>query len=86
MVTSFNPDFSSIENFKTSVMNWMMNSANAKRALLSIRRGLQNANASQPSIDLLQSLLDYDDTITQINLQPNDIVRSNTDRYLINDV
>jgi hypothetical protein len=40
MVTSFNPDFSSIENFKTSVMNWMMNSANAKRALLSIRRGL----------------------------------------------
>jgi hypothetical protein len=46
MVTSFNPDFSSTENFKTSVMNWMMNSANAKRAILAIRKGLENANAS----------------------------------------
>ena len=86
MVTSFNPDFSSIENFNTSVMNWMMNSSNAKRALLSIRRGLEHVNASQPSIDLLQSLLDYDGTVTQINLQPNDIIRNDTGRYLINDV
>jgi hypothetical protein len=86
MVTSFNPDFSSVENFKTSVMNWMMNSASAKRAILSIRKGLERENASQSSIDLLQSLLDYDGTVTQINLQPDDIVRSDTARYLINDV
>jgi hypothetical protein len=86
MVTSFNPDFSSTENFKASVMNWMMNSASAKRAILSIRKGLERENASQSSIDLLQSLLDYDGTVTQINLQPDDIVRSDTARYLINDV
>ena len=75
-----------MENFKTSVMNWMMNSASAKRAILSIRKGLERENASQSSIDLLQSLLDYDGTVTQINLQPDDIVRSDTARYLINDV
>jgi trehalose-6-phosphatase len=67
-------------------MNWMMNSASAKRAILSIRKGLERENASQSSIDLLQSLLDYDGTVTQINLQPDDIVRSDTARYLINDV
>ncbi|MBR2248175.1 MAG: hypothetical protein IJ880_14335 [Bacilli bacterium] len=86
MVTSFNPDFSSVENFKASVMNWMMNSASAKRAILSIRRGLERENVSQSSIDLLQSLLDYDETITQINLQPGDIVRDGTTRYLIDNI
>ena len=86
VVTSFNPDFSSVENFKASVMNWMMNSASAKRAILSIRRGLERENVSQSSIDLLQSLLDYDETITQINLQPGDIVRDGTTRYLIDNI
>lgn len=86
-VTTFNPDFSSPENFKTSILNWMNNTAGAKRALLTIRRGLESMNVDQSVINLLQSLIDYDGTVTQINLQPGDtIVSPNNIRYIVDNI
>ena len=81
-------DFTSPQTFRASFIQWANSLSNMKQALTSLRTAMNRGGVASEILEILEKLREFDNNVTNINLEIGDIVRTpdGTQRYQVQDV